>query len=162
MTDLEKLLSLEEIRDLISRYSAAFDDHDWDDMARLWTEDAAFVVGGRSFEPRNVLLDFLVHCLPDGYYGKHMCSPSRIVLAPDGRSATAQTDVLWIAQNFEISIVGRYHDTFVHEGGRWLFRRREESTVAFKHGFPPYSGAALTVSGATMRKEVPNDGDENG
>jgi hypothetical protein len=155
---VERLVALEEIRDLITRYSIAFDDHDWDDLAQLWTEDAAFVVAGRSFEPRDVLLDFLMTCLPADYFGKHMCSPSRVVLAPDGKSATAQTDVLWIAQNFENSIVGRYDDSFVHDGERWLFQRRKESTIAFKPGFPPYSEAALSVSGATMRKEVPDGG----
>jgi hypothetical protein len=41
-------------------------------------------------------------------------------------TATAQTDVLWIAQNFENSIIGRYDDTFVKRDGRWLFARRED------------------------------------
>jgi uncharacterized protein (TIGR02246 family) len=151
MNDVERLVALEEIRALITRYSITYDDHDWDAFGELWTEDAAFVVAGHAFAGRDVMLEFLTTCLPDDYFGKHMCSPSLVELAPDGESATARTDVLWIAQNFENSIVGRYDDTFVRRDGRWLFARREESTIAFKPGFPPYSESALAVSGATMR-----------
>jgi uncharacterized protein (TIGR02246 family) len=151
MNDIERLVALEEIRALIATYNISYDDHDWEAFGELWTEDAAFVVNGRAFEGREVMLDFLTTCLPDDYYGKHLCSPSHVELAPGGQSATARTDVLWIAQNFENSIVGRYDDAFRRTGGRWLFARREESTIPFKPGFPPYSEAALAVSGTTMR-----------
>lgn len=153
MNAVERLLAIEEIRDLVARYNIVYDDHDWGGLAELWMEDAAFVVNGVAFEGRATLLEFLTGCLPDGYFGKHLCSPSRIALGDDGATATAQTDVAWIAQNFETSIVGRYDDTFAKVDGRWLFARREESTVPFKPGFPPYSEAATSVSGATMRTE---------
>src|SRR5256885_3599068 len=119
MDALERLLALEEIRALVTRYSLTYDDHDWDVFGRLWADEAAFVVNGRSFEGREALLDFLVGCLPDDYSGKHFCSPSLIELAPDGETATGQTDVVWIAQNFENQIVARYVDTFVRRDGRW-------------------------------------------
>jgi uncharacterized protein (TIGR02246 family) len=153
MNAVERLVAIEEIRDLIARYAISYDDHDWDDYAQLWTEDAAFVVNGVAFEGREVMLKFLSECLPDDYVGKHMNSNSRIEIAEDGESARAQTDVVWIAQNFENSIVARYSDTFVRRDGRWLFARREESTMPFKQGFPPYSEVALSVSGSTMRAE---------
>jgi uncharacterized protein (TIGR02246 family) len=151
VNDVERLVALEEIRALITRYSITYDDHDWDAFGELWTEDAAFVVNGRAFEGREVMLEFLTTCLPEDYFGKHVCSPSLVELGSGGDTATAQTDVLWIAQNFENSIVGRYDDTFARRDGRWLFSRREESTVPFRPGFPPYSEAALAVSGPTMR-----------
>lgn len=153
MNGTERLLALEEIRRLIALYSISYDDHDWETFATLWTEDAAFVANGRAFEGREAMLDFLTTCLPDDYHGKHLCAPSLIELAPDGESATARTDVVWIAQNFESSIVGRYDDVLVRAGGRWLFARREESTIAFRPGSPPYSEAALGVSAATMRTD---------
>jgi uncharacterized protein (TIGR02246 family) len=153
MSDLERLVSVEEIRALIARYAISFDDKDWDAFSQLWTEDAVFVANGQAFEGREVMLDFLTTCLPDGYSGKHMNSPPLIEIAPDGESATAQTDVVWVAQNFDNQIVARYNDTLVRSDGRWLFRRREEVVVPFTPGPPPMSDAALGVSSTTMRAE---------
>jgi uncharacterized protein (TIGR02246 family) len=151
MDALSRLVAMEEIRDLIARYGTTYDDHDWEGFGELWTDDAAFAVDGVAFEGRTRMLEFLTTCLPEDYTGKHICSNTQIVLAEDGQTATAMTDVLWVAQNFENSILGRYHDTFRKHEDRWLFSRREERTVPFKPGAPPYSEAALAVSGATMR-----------
>jgi uncharacterized protein (TIGR02246 family) len=154
MSDVDRLLSLEQIRALIATYAISFDDHDWDRFGQLWTEDAAFVVDGQAFEGREAMLEFLTTCLPDDYDGKHMNSPPLIELAPDGEHATADTDVVWIPQNFENAIVARYHDTFVRRDGRWLFARREETPLRYKPGPPPMSETAVGVSGATMRTEA--------
>ena len=151
MTDVERLIAIEEIRALIATYAISFDDHDWERFGELWTEDAAFVVGEEAFEGRETMLEFLTTCLPDDYGGKHMNSPSLIELAPDGESATADTDVVWIPQNFENAIVARYHDTLVRRDGRWLFARREETPLQYRPGPPPMSDTAVGVSGATMR-----------
>jgi hypothetical protein len=77
-----------------------------------------------------------------------------IALAPDGESAEAWTDVVWIPQNFENAIVARYHDTLVRRDGRWLFARRSETPLRYKPGPPPMSDTAVGVSGATMRAEA--------
>jgi uncharacterized protein (TIGR02246 family) len=151
MDAVERLVATKEIEDLITRYCLTFDEQRWDEFATLWTEDAAFVVGEMSFEGRQPLLDFLTTCLPEGYVSKHMCSRSLIEIEPDGTTAHAQTDVVWIAANFENTIVGRYVDTIVREDGRWLFRRREETPVPFQPGEPPMSDTAVTVSSPTMR-----------
>jgi uncharacterized protein (TIGR02246 family) len=151
MDALERLTARQEIADVIARYAIAYDDHDWEAFGELWTTDAAFVVNGAAFEGLPVMLRFLTTCLPDDYYGKHICAPSLIELGPDGTTATAQTDVLWIAQNFENSIIGRYDDTFVKRDGRWLFARREETSIPHRGGPPPYSETVVAVSGANMR-----------
>ena len=148
---LERLVAIEEIRALIARYAILYDDKDWDAFAELWTEDAGFVVGERAFEPRDVMLDFLVNCLPEDYVGKHLCGPSLIEVAADGETATAKTDVVWIPANFETTIVARYVDDLVRADGRWRFRRRVEVVMPYRPGPPPQSDAALGVSGATMR-----------
>jgi uncharacterized protein (TIGR02246 family) len=153
MTEVERLAAIEEIRSLIASYAIAFDDKDWETFGSLWTDDAAFAVEGQAFEGKRALLEFLTTCLPDDYSGKHMNSPPLIEVAPDGESATARTDVVWVAQNFENQIVARYQDTLVRDGGRWLFRRREEVVVPFTPGPPPMSDAALSVSSTTMRQE---------
>jgi uncharacterized protein (TIGR02246 family) len=153
VNDVDRLLAIEAIRALIATYAISFDDHDWERFGELWAEEAAFVVDGQAFEGREAVLEFLTTCLPDDYGGKHMNSPPLIELAPDGERATAQTDVVWIPQNFENAIVARYRDTFVRRDGRWLFARRDEKPLQYQPGPPPMSVAAVGVSGATMRAE---------
>jgi uncharacterized protein (TIGR02246 family) len=152
MEAIERLLAVQEIEDLITRYCFAFDDQDWEAFATLWTEDAAFVAAGVAFEGRDRMLEFLMTCLPEGYTSKHMCSRSLVELDPDGETAHARTDVVWIAANFENTIVGRYEDTLVKRDGRWLFRRREETPVEFVPGPAPMSDTAMSVSSPTMRR----------
>ena len=150
MDAVERLIAVQAIRDLVVTYAMAFDDHDWTRLSSLWTEDAAFVVGDQAFEGREALMTFLSTCLPDDYGGKHMNPQTLVQLADDGQSAVVDTDVVWIPQNFQNTILARYHDDVVKDGGRWLFRRREEFPVQYRPGQPPMSGTAMSVSSATM------------
>jgi hypothetical protein len=150
---IERLIAIEEIRRLIASYCILYDDKDWEPFTQLWTEDAAFIVEDSAFEGRDVMLEFITNCLPEDYVTKHLCGPSLIDVAADGRTAKAQTDVVWIAANFENTIVGRYVDDLVCVDGRWLFRRREEIPVPYKPGPPPQSETAMSVSSATMRPD---------
>ncbi|WP_116996467.1 nuclear transport factor 2 family protein [Desertimonas flava] len=151
MDALERLLAVEEISDLIGRYCMLFDDQDWAGLNELWTDDAAFVVEDTAFEGRSTLMTFLSTCLPAGYRSKHMISRPLVAIGADGNTATARTDVVWIASNFENTIVGRYEDELVRDDTGWRFRRRVERPVPFVAGPPPMSDAATGVSGATMR-----------
>jgi len=150
------LLALRQIDDVIGRYCILFDDQDWEALEQLWTDDAAFVVddGGDvvAFEGRDVLIEFLRTCLPAGYQSKHVISPPVVELDDDGRRATARTDVVWIAQNFENVIVARYEDVLVHDGTRWRIQRRTEVPLQHRPGPPPMSDDALRASQATMRR----------
>lgn len=148
---LERLVALQEIRDVIARYAIHYDDKAWDDYATLWADEAVFVANGVEFAGKEALLAFLTTCLPPDYSGKHMNSPPLVEIGADGETATAKTDVVWISQDFENRIVGRYDDAFVKRDGRWLFLRRAESTVSFTPGPPPMSETAMAVSSATMR-----------
>jgi uncharacterized protein (TIGR02246 family) len=147
---LEELLALHAIRNLVVTYAMAFDDHDWDRLGSLWTQDASFVVGDQAFNGREAVMSFLSTCLPEDYEGKHMNPQSLIQLARDGQSAVVDTDVVWIPQNFQNTILARYHDDVVKQGDCWLFRRREEFPVPHRPGPPPMSGTAMSVSSATM------------
>jgi len=151
MDALERLIAVQEISDLIGRYCMLFDDEDWAALDELWTDDAAFVVEDQAFEGRQVLMDFLSNCLPAGYRTKHMISRPVVELGADGTTARARTDVVWIAANFENTIVGRYDDDLVRDDGAWRFRRRVEHPVQFVPGPPPMSDTATGVSGPTMR-----------
>lgn len=151
MDPLQRLVAIQEISDLIGRYCMLFDDEDWAGLDELWTDDAAFVVEDQAFEGRVVLMDFLSTCLPPGYRSKHMIARPVVELSDDGASATARTDVVWIAANFENTILGRYEDELVREHDGWRFKRRVERPVQYIPGPPPMSDAATGVSGATMR-----------
>jgi ketosteroid isomerase-like protein len=149
---VDRLLALRAIDDVIGRYCILFDDQQWEALAELWTEDAAFIVEDVAFEGRDALMDFLHTCLPPGYQSKHMISPPVVELDDDGCRATARTDVVWIAQNFENAIVARYEDVLVHNGGRWRIHRRTEVPLAYRPGPPPMSDDALRASSTTMRR----------
>jgi uncharacterized protein (TIGR02246 family) len=154
MDALEELIAKEAIRDLLARYPMAFDDRDWDAWDQLWTEDLVWVVDGVAIEGLDAVREFMVSCLPADYIAKHLCGPSVIDIDPDGESAHARTDVVWIAANYENQIVARYVDTLVRRDGRWRICRREEVVVQFRAGPPPMSEASLELSSATMRKDA--------
>jgi hypothetical protein len=155
MGPLERLTAVNEIIDLIGRYCMLFDDEDWAGLNELWTDDAAFVVEDAAFEGRSVLMDFLSNCLPAGYRTKHMISRPVVELGADGTTATARTDVVWSAANFDNTILGRYADELVRDDRGWRFARRVERPVQYVPGPPPMSDSANDVSGATMRVDDP-------
>jgi uncharacterized protein (TIGR02246 family) len=157
LPEIDRLIARAEIADLIVTYCQAFDDQNWKEFERLWTDDASFVVDGQSFDGKSVLLDFLTNCLPPGYVSKHMISQPLVQVADDAQTATAQTDVVWIAANFTNAIVGRYNDNIVKEKGRWKFRRREETPVPYRPGPTPMSDTAQSVSGQTMHQSLLRD-----
>lgn len=151
MDPLGRLLAVHEISDLIGRYCMLFDDENWAALEQLWTDDAAFVVDDTVFEGRAGVMRFLSTCLPAGYRSKHMISRPLVEVASDGATATVRTDVVWIAANFENTIVGRYEDDVVCDDGTWRFRRRVERPVPYRPGPPPMSTVAVGVSSPTMR-----------
>jgi hypothetical protein len=154
MDALERLVAIQEIRDQIARYAIWYDDKNWQAFATLWADDAAFEVNGMVFDGKPAVLDFLVHCLPDDYSGKHMNASPLVEIDEGGGKARARTDVVWLSQDFENRIVARYDDEFLHVDGRWLFRRRTEVVLPFVAGDPPMSDTALDVSSSTMRQST--------
>jgi hypothetical protein len=60
-----------------------------------------------------------------------VCANPLIDIDPDGAHASGRTDYVFVARTDEglaITSAGRYHDTFVKEGDRWLFATR---TIVF-------------------------------
>ena len=88
--------------------------------------------------------------LADGYEGKHMNPQTLVEFSEDGQSAVVDTDVVWIPQNFENTILARYHDDAVSRATAGL-RRREEIPIPFKAGPPPMSDTAMAVSAGTLK-----------
>ena len=149
MDALENLVAQQEIRDLSAKYAMFLDDHDWDALGGLWTEDAVWSIGDIVFAGRQAVMAFLSGCLTEDYFAKHINGQSLIEVNEDGVTATGKTDVLWLAQNFETQVMGRYVDTYVKVGGRWMFFRREEVGIAYRPG--PVSSGPMAIGGPTMR-----------
>jgi hypothetical protein len=63
-------------------------------------------------------MSVLSTCLPEDYEGKHRNPQTLVPLARDAQSAVVDTDVVWIPQNFQNTIVARYHDHVVRQGDR--------------------------------------------
>ena len=148
---VQQLLDREAIRDLLARYPQAFDDRDWAAWEQLWTEDVEWIVDGTSIHGLPAVREFMVNCLPDDYGSKHLCGIPVIELGEDGTTAHARTDVVWIAANYENTIVARYVDDLVKRDGRWKIARRDEVVVPFTPGPPPMSEESQALSGPTMR-----------
>jgi len=148
---LQQLLDREAIRDLLARYPQAFDDRDWAAWEELWTDDVEWIVDGTPINGLPAVREFMVNCLPQDYGSKHLCGIPVIELGEDGTTAHARTDVVWIAQNYENTIVARYVDDLVKRDGRWKIARRDEVVVPYKPGPPPMSEESKALSGATMR-----------
>jgi len=51
MNDLERLLAIEDIRQLKTRYFRAIDTHDWDLLATVFAEDAVFDATESTYDP---------------------------------------------------------------------------------------------------------------
>jgi uncharacterized protein (TIGR02246 family) len=143
---LQQLVDREAIRDLLARYPQAFDDRDWDGWARLWTEDVEWIVDGTPIVGLEAVREFMVGCLPHDYASKHLCGNPVIELGDDGVTAHARTDVVWIAANYENTIVARYVDDLVKRDGRWLIARRDEVVVPRVPGPPPMSSESQALS----------------
>jgi len=148
---VQQLLDREAIRDLLARYPQAFDDRDWAAWEEIWTEDVVWVVDGTEIVGLPAVREFMVNCLPDDYGSKHLCGIPVIELGEDGTTAHARTDVVWIAANYENTIVARYVDDLVKRDGRWRISRRDEVVMPFQPGPPPMSDASKELSGPTMR-----------
>jgi len=81
---------------------------------------------------------------------KPVCRGTPSAAVPSPITMLRSADVVWIPQNFQNTILARYHDDVVKQGDRWLFRRREEFPVEHRPGPPPMSDTAMLVSSATM------------
>ena len=149
MDALENLVAQQEIRDLSAKYAMFLDDHDWDALGGLWSEDAVWSIGDIVFAGRQAVMAFLSGCLIEDYFAKHINGQSLIVVNEDGVTATGKTDVLWLAQNFETQVMARYVDSYVKVGGHWLFKHREEVGIDYRPG--PVSSGPAAIGGPTMR-----------
>jgi hypothetical protein len=108
----------EAVRELISAYALALDAGDVEGCVQLFTNDAQFLVYGRSFDGH----DGIRKMFQDAPRGLHLTGVSRIEV--DGDTATARSQVLFVRAHDLHLRPALYDDEFVCEGTEWRFRRR--------------------------------------
>jgi 3-phenylpropionate/cinnamic acid dioxygenase small subunit len=112
------------IRRTIAQYCHLCDDGRFDEWADLYADDATFSVMGRTYTGRADVQAFIERGQPPDKRGKHICFNSVIDIDPDGESARAWTDYVFMDRDRAITSAGRYHDRFVRHPDRWRFAER--------------------------------------
>jgi len=112
MTDREAIL------DLIARYAVTLDSDDIDGCLSLFTEDAEYLVFGKTLVGREKIGQMFTRA-PKGL---HLTGAS--VVSVEGPNATARTQVLFVDSTTRETRPAMYDDDLVNFDGNWLFRRR--------------------------------------
>jgi len=137
MTDVEKLLAIEEIRKLKAAYFRCMDTKAWDELAGVFTEDAAFDVRGAlemakpeeayASEPvihgRKAIVDYIRTGLTPLVSVHHGHMPEITIKSPTSASATWPMDDVLVAPAggpFRVFRgYGHYRETYAREGATW-------------------------------------------
>lgn len=113
----------EDIRRTLARYCMLCDDHRFEELARLFTEDARLHVPGETYVGRDAIRSFLQQ---QTHVGRHLVANSLIESDGWGGTASAWSDFVIIAPNEGAAVMGRYHDRLIREGDKvWRFDLRE-------------------------------------
>lgn len=121
---LQRLESLEEIRQLVSKYALALDMRDMDAMANLFVPD---VKVGQGRSGRQALRDWLDDTMRKQFDGTSHHVGTTIIEFVDADNAVGivysknehETGAEWVIMQM------MYYDTYARVGGRWYFRRRQ-------------------------------------
>ncbi|MBI1180994.1 MAG: DUF4440 domain-containing protein [Alphaproteobacteria bacterium] len=146
MTDLERLVAIEDIKQLKARYFRALDTKDWALYAGVFTDDAeidvrgstdstsadeessaidgfndnAVFIGGRAFA------DYVSEITVGTTTAHHGHMPEIDVLGPTtARGIWAMEDRLWQPETAPFRLMhgwGHYHETYEKRDGKWLIR----------------------------------------
>lgn len=119
---------LEAIRRVLASYCQFCDDGRFDDWEQLFSEDATFIVMGRTHAGRPAIRAFIEAGQPPERRGKHITANALIELHDGAERATASTDYIFIARTgggLAVTSAGRYYDELVKVDGTWLITSRE-------------------------------------
>lgn len=143
MTDTERLLAIEEIKQLKARYFRGLDTKDWALYAGVFTDDAQIDVRGSAsgsdeagasaidgFDDDAVITggkamaEFVARITVGVVTAHHGHMPEIDILGPDSaRGVWAMEDRLWRPAESATPVMhgwGHYHETYEKRGGRWL------------------------------------------
>lgn len=117
----------EAIAAVVARYCHLLDDGRWDEFARLWSDDAEFVLQGQTTTGRQAIRAAIEASQPPERRGRHLAT--NLELEVDGDRATNVCDFVFWARGKDGVVaplfLGRYDDTLVRSAEGWQFSRRE-------------------------------------
>jgi len=168
MTDLQKLLAYQEIRQLASRYAICVDARDLDGLIRLFVPDVRVGAGRQGREAlradfdrslRSVGLTFLnigSHVIDLPSTGDDPDRATGIVYCRGEIQDGGLESERWIVQAIQ------YHDSYAHHDGEWLFVRRRHFLVYGSEagsnplGLPPADWPARQTGLGTHPQALPS------
>jgi 3-phenylpropionate/cinnamic acid dioxygenase small subunit len=110
----------------LAEYCQLCDDGEFPALVERFAPDGSFAFGGDVVTGREALEGWFARNQRPELRGKHFTS-NAIIDVDDGR-ARAVSDFLFLRRIDGVvtpQVAGRYRDTFVKLGGRWLIERRE-------------------------------------
>lgn len=110
------------IRRTIASYGRLFDAKQWDDLGRIFTEDASVTSRRGTFTGRANVIRDLKNAMTGDYHGTLFISNT--VITVDGEQAIAVSDFLEVEDN-QILAVGTYTDKLTKSGDSWLLAGKE-------------------------------------
>jgi hypothetical protein len=131
MTDLERMVALEEIKLLKARRDRACDTKDWDLYLSLHAPDhISHNEGLPRWESAAVMIEAVKQALPAGKISAHHSHTPEITFesATKARGIWAMEDNIYWTENGEecwLHGYGFYHETYEKRDGRWLFTSRQ-------------------------------------
>ncbi len=131
MTEIEKLLAMEEIRALKARYFRCVDTKDWDGFGAVLADDAELDVSeaGWKLEGRDKIVDTVRSRLQEAVTVHHGHCPEINVTSPTtAEGIWAMEDLLrWDDRSASAKAAlhgyGHYHETYRKIDGAWQIRR---------------------------------------
>ncbi|MCV7032341.1 nuclear transport factor 2 family protein [Mycobacterium sherrisii] len=128
MEALEQLQARENIRSVINRYCMEADRGQLDGVAALFSEDAVYEFGSRTYLGRSGIREMFVesgrHAAVAAVSGPFLHSVSTSLVELSGSTAQATTYVT-VLSGAGIDHWGRYHDDLaIVDGKEWLITRR--------------------------------------
>jgi 3-phenylpropionate/cinnamic acid dioxygenase small subunit len=105
---------------LLGHYAHHLDAAQFDEVAKLWTDDGQLLVFGRTIVGFDALREFFAGAVT----GKHLGGVPIIDL--DGDTARVQSDfAFWRGTDLALFSAGHYVDRVVRSGDGWRFASRE-------------------------------------
>jgi hypothetical protein len=133
MTDVERLIAIEEIKQLKARYFRCVDGKDWDGFAAIFTPDATVDYTPEGGNPQdwstagvaNIVV-FVRKALDGAITIHHGHMPEIEVISPvAARGIFSMEDLIWWPEGSRRKTLhgwGHYRETYEKIGGKWLIK----------------------------------------
>jgi hypothetical protein len=124
---LERLLAIEDLKQLKARYFRLMDQKRWSELALVFTHDAVMDADGYVTEGRQAIIAFLKKVLKDVRTVHHGHMPEITILSPiSARAVWAMFDYVEFPSDDEpqgLKGYGHYDEEYVVEDGLWRIKR---------------------------------------